>query len=125
MSKLTAKQNRFIEEYCSNGFNATQAAKAAGYSEKTSNKMGSENLAKPLIQQGIQAFMGKASERAMVTVESLLAELDENRQIALAAETPQAGAANTATMGKAKLCGLDIVRTEIKTVVTDSKDFEW
>lgn len=47
-----------------------------------------------------------------VTIESLLAELKENRDIALGAETPQVGAANAATMGKAKLVGLDVVKVE-------------
>ena len=31
---LTTKQELFVSAYCSNGFNATQAAIEAGYSEK-------------------------------------------------------------------------------------------
>lgn len=46
-------------------------------------------------------------ERFMVTVESLLEELEEARTAALGAATPQCGPAVAATMGKAKLCGLD------------------
>lgn len=43
----------------------------------------------------------------MVTVESLTEELEEARKAALGAENPQCGAAVSATMGKAKLYGLD------------------
>ena len=50
-----------------------------------------------------------------VTVSSLIDELNENRRVALSAETPQASAANAATMGKAKLCGLDVVVAESNT----------
>ena len=43
---LTAKQQRFVEAYTGN---ATQAAIAAGYSEKTAPFIGAENLKKPKI----------------------------------------------------------------------------
>lgn len=49
---------------------------------------------------------GEIKQRHNVTVDSLLAELEEARQ-ALSAETPQSSAAVAATMGKAKLVGLD------------------
>jgi len=44
--KLTAKQQRFVDAYDGN---ATQAAIAAGYSEKTAAFIGAENLKKPKI----------------------------------------------------------------------------
>lgn len=50
--KLTAKQRRFVEAYDGN---ATQAAIAAGYSEKTARFMGHENLTKPYILAEIKA----------------------------------------------------------------------
>lgn len=43
------QQQRFVEEYLID-LNATQAAICAGYSEKTVQQMGSENLLKPVIQ---------------------------------------------------------------------------
>ena len=43
----------------------------------------------------------------MISVESLLEELTEIKKIALAAQTPQCGAAVAAVMGRAKLAGLD------------------
>lgn len=72
MGKLTDKQRSFIEHYCSNGFNATQAAISAGYSEKTACKIASENLSKPDIQSGIQEFMGKATKKALLTTEDVV-----------------------------------------------------
>ena len=48
-----------------------------------------------------------------VTIESLIEELNEARQAALTADTPQSSAAITATMSKAKLVGLDKHQVEI------------
>ncbi|AUR97501.1 terminase small subunit, partial [Vibrio phage 1.240.O._10N.261.52.F8] len=74
-SGLTAKQRRFVEEYCGNGFNATKAAKSAGYSEKTAKQQGTENLSKPAIQDAIEDFMGKATKKALITTEGLVERL--------------------------------------------------
>lgn len=46
---LTEKQKIFCREYVYD-WNATRAAKEAGYSEDTARQMGSENLSKPSIQ---------------------------------------------------------------------------
>ena len=50
--KLTTKQRRFVDAYDGN---ATQAAIAAGYSEKTAPFIGAENLKKPKILAEIKA----------------------------------------------------------------------
>lgn len=107
MKKLTVKQELFISAYCSNGYNGTQAAIEAGYSEKTARAIANENLTKPYIIEEIDRYKASISEKHMITVDSLVKELEEARQIALSAETPQSSAAISATMGKAKLCGLD------------------
>lgn len=65
--KLTDKQQRFVEEYCVD-FNATQAAKRAGYSVDTSFSIGSENLRKPLIAAAIKK---RLDELAMSADEAL------------------------------------------------------
>lgn len=80
MAELTSKQQRFVEEYCSNGFNATKAAIAAGYSEKTADVIGSENLGKPSIQKSVQEFMNTASEKALVTTEWIVKRLAEEAE---------------------------------------------
>lgn len=46
---LTEKQKRFCREYIYD-WNATRAAKVAGYSEQTAQSIGAENLTKPMIQ---------------------------------------------------------------------------
>ncbi len=51
--KLTLKQQRFIDEYIISG-NATQAAIKAGYSKRTAKQAGTENLAKPYLQEAIK-----------------------------------------------------------------------
>lgn len=52
--KLTAKQERFIQEYLVD-LNATQAAIRAGYSKKSARQVGTENLSKPSIKSVIDA----------------------------------------------------------------------
>lgn len=71
---LTAKQERFVEEYPVD-WNATKAAMRAGYSEKTAYSIGHENLGKPHIAEAIAARMTALSERAGITTERVLAEL--------------------------------------------------
>ena len=51
-NELTAKQRRFVEAYDGN---ARKAAIAAGYSEKTAEVIGHENLRKPKILAEIKA----------------------------------------------------------------------
>ncbi|MEL7659597.1 MAG: terminase small subunit [Acetobacterium wieringae] len=56
MAKLTEKQKRFCDEYLID-LNATQAAIKAGYSEKTANRIGTENLSKLVIQNYLNERM--------------------------------------------------------------------
>lgn len=75
MAKLTDKQRSFIEHYCSNGFNATQAAISAGYSEKTAQEQSSRLLSNVIISDAIQLFMGKATKKALITTEDIVKRL--------------------------------------------------
>ncbi|WP_417671377.1 terminase small subunit [Pseudoalteromonas tetraodonis] len=59
-NELTLKQSAFIKAYLLNGGNATQAAIKAGYSEKTAQAIGAENLTKPLIQKAIKIHQQQA-----------------------------------------------------------------
>lgn len=74
MADLTNKQKRFVEEYIID-LNATKAAIRAGYSEQTAGVIGSENLAKPYIQDAVQAAMVERSRRTGITADRVLAEL--------------------------------------------------
>lgn len=55
MADLTPKQQAFCEFYISNG-NASEAARLAGYSKKTSQQIGAENLLKPVVQEYIKSL---------------------------------------------------------------------
>lgn len=48
MKDLTPKQKAFADEYLKCG-NATEAAKRAGYKERSAQQIGAENLSKPVI----------------------------------------------------------------------------
>ena len=50
--KLTERQKRFVDFYIKTG-NASEAARLAGYSEKTAYSIGDENLKKPEISREI------------------------------------------------------------------------
>lgn len=71
--KLTPKQKRFVAEYIVD-LNATQAAIRAGYSEKTANRIASENLSKPVIQEAIQKQTKKINDKLEITAERVLLE---------------------------------------------------
>lgn len=72
--ELTAKQQRFVEEYPVD-FNASAAARRAGYSVKTAASIGYELLRKPEIQEAIRKQTEKLAKRAEITVDRVLAEL--------------------------------------------------
>lgn len=64
MAKLTAKQQRFCDEYLID-LNATQAAIRAGYSKKTASRIGTENLSKLVIKKYIENRMAE-KEKALI-----------------------------------------------------------
>ena len=63
-TKLTAKQQRFCDEFLID-MNATQAAIRAGYSRKTARVIGQENLTKPAIRDYIKKRMDE-KEKALI-----------------------------------------------------------
>lgn len=77
MSKLTAKQDAFVKEYLLNGGNATQAAIKAGYSEKTANEQGAQNLAKLSIKAAIQEHQKKQEKVFIWSKEKKLQVLEK------------------------------------------------
>lgn len=74
MAKLTKKQQRFVDEYLID-LNATQAAIRAGYSVKTAQEQGSQNLSKLMVQQAIEEQMTERSKRTEITQDKVLREL--------------------------------------------------
>lgn len=71
---LTAKQLMFVKEYLVD-LNATQAAIRAGYSAKTAEVVGYENLRKPQIAAAIQEETNKRSTRTEITADRVLREV--------------------------------------------------
>ena len=74
MAKLTAKQQRFCDEYLID-LNATQAAIRAGYSKKTANEQGARLLVNVSIQKKIFELQKEREKRTEITQDSVLREL--------------------------------------------------
>lgn len=74
MAKLTEKQKRFVEEYLID-LNATQAAIRAGYSVKTANEQGAQNLVKLSIKEEICKAMAERSKRTGINQDRVVMEL--------------------------------------------------
>ena len=74
MDELTPKQARFVAEYLID-LNATQAAIRAGYSEKTAQAIGAENLTKPMVAAAIHAAQTERAKRTEITQDRVLQEL--------------------------------------------------
>lgn len=72
MDKLTPKQKAFADEYLKCG-NATEAARKAGYNEKSARQIATENLSKPSISSYI-------AERQKQIEDSRIADVAEVMQ---------------------------------------------
>jgi phage terminase small subunit len=74
--KLTERQKKFCEYYVQS-LNASEAAKKAGYSEKTAGAMGYENLKKPEIQEYIETIMKDLQSERVADAEEVLQYLTD------------------------------------------------
>lgn len=72
--KLTPKQKLFCKYYLIS-LNATDAAIKAGYSKKTANRIGTENLSKPVIREYLESQMKKREEKLDITADKVIAEI--------------------------------------------------
>tara|TARA_R110000787_G_scaffold39208_1_gene98456 strand:- start:694 stop:1077 length:384 start_codon:yes stop_codon:yes gene_type:complete len=105
--KLTAKQLKFTREYAKDG-NGTQAAIRAGYSPNSADVEASRLLVNAKIGKAVAKFQENHRLKTEVTIESLAAELEHDRD--RARQLDQTATAVTATVQIAKLYGLDINR---------------
>lgn len=117
MSSLTPKQEAFALAFVETG-NSSEAYRRAYNVRPTTSaetiwQSASRVLNDPRVSARVAELRVEHSKRHNVTVDSLIAELEEARQAALTAETPQASAATAATLGKAKLLGLDKQLVEV------------
>lgn len=106
--RFTDKMELFCLAYVETG-NASEAYRrsynTANMADKTAQREGYNLLQNPLVQARIEELRIKVMERHEITVDTLLAELEEARL--LGKETGKASAMVTDSMGKAKLLGLD------------------
>ncbi|WP_272534539.1 terminase small subunit [Providencia sp. PROV212] len=114
---LTLKQEAFCQAYIENKGNASEAYRTAYATGKMKLESihvnASKLLADTKVALRISELQQEHRNKHDVTVSGLLEELEEARQKALSAETPQASAAVAATMGKARLTGLDKVLIDL------------
>lgn len=119
---LTIKQENFCLAYIETG-NATEAYRRAYDASKMKdaviNVKASELLANGKITVRLEELRKPILERHNITVDDLLAELEQARKAALDATTPQASAATAATMGKAKLLGY--LTDKVEATVTNKE----
>lgn len=107
---LTSKQEKFAQKYVETG-NASEAYRQAystkGKSENFVAVEASRLVSHPNVSLRIDALKEEHRERHRVTVDDLLQELEEARTTAQTSEKPQTAAMVSATMGKARILGLD------------------
>ncbi|MEM1149065.1 MAG: terminase small subunit [Pseudomonadota bacterium] len=72
---MNRRQHLFVLEYCVD-LNATQAAKRAGYSERTAHQSGYELLKKPEIQQAIRDARAAQVERIKISADDVVLRID-------------------------------------------------
>jgi phage terminase small subunit len=70
LKRLTIKQQRFADEYIISG-NATDAARKAGYAEKTARSIGNENLTKPDILTYIKERTAELESKKIATMKEV------------------------------------------------------
>lgn len=71
---MTTKEQLFADNYLCT-FNATDAARKAGYSENTARQQGYENLTKPYIQDYINQKTSAIFDKLGITQEKVIQEL--------------------------------------------------
>lgn len=71
MAQLTLKQKKFADEYIVSG-NATESAIKAGYSKKTANRIGSENLSKLDIKNYIDERLAQLESEKIADQQEVL-----------------------------------------------------
>ena len=112
---LTIKQERFCMVYVETG-NASeayrQAYNAENMKEASINVNASKLLTDAKIALRIKELKLGHTKRHELTIDDLVKQLEEARQVALALENPQCSAAISATMGTAKLLGLVVDKNE-------------
>lgn len=83
-SGLTMKQERFVAEYLID-CNATRAAKAAGYAERSAYRTGADMLQLPKVKEAVEGAAAKLARRLDLSAERVLADIARVASMAEAA----------------------------------------
>ena len=86
---------------------------AKRWKEATVNSRASELSKDSKILGRYNELQEQTSKRHGITVDSLLKELNEIKEVAMSLEIPQCSAAVSSVMSKAKLTGHDIIKIEV------------
>lgn len=107
---LTPKQEAFARAYVETS-NASEAYRRAYNAENMKRESIAVEACKllddPNVSQMVERLKEEALQRHRLTVDDILRELEEARMAAYQQEKPQAGAMVAASMGKAKILGLE------------------
>lgn len=74
LKALSARHRAFVQAYCTNGFNATQAALVAGYSERSAAVRGHDLVRNLNIREAVRAVLGES----LMTPEELKARIADD-----------------------------------------------
>ena len=104
---LTDLQKRFALEYASNGGNATAAAKAAGYSERSAHEIGRQQLGKPHVLELVRRHLMQLRARSGAVGLNALVEICESPKTPASARVSAARALceHAGLLGTAKEMG--------------------
>lgn len=116
--KLTAKQRLFVEAYIINGFNATQAAITAGYSESTAYSQGARLLKNVEIKRELDRLFDEYTMSAQEVLARLTAHARGDLGDVWDESTGQVDWAKARALGKTGL----IKRIRHKTTRIEGKD---
>ncbi|MGX5842681.1 terminase small subunit [Mesorhizobium sp. ArgA1] len=113
-AKLNMRQERFCLALAE-GLPQSRAYIEAGYMARgnAAEVSASQLLRNPKVAIRVAQLQAAAARRSEITVDDLVAELEDMRKLAIACKNPAAGVA--AVMGKAKLLGLIVDKAEVAT----------
>jgi phage terminase small subunit len=89
LERLTPRQAQFVREYVTGG-NAAEAARRAGYSERTAKAIACELLTKPDLQEAIQALQAENAAQWDITRKDVITGVLEAVAMARAQGEPMA-----------------------------------
>lgn len=71
---MNERQQRFVDFYIKTG-NASEAARLAGYSKRIANRIGTENLSKPVIKKAIEKRLKEMESQRVAEAQEVLEHL--------------------------------------------------